>query len=163
MTEINKYHNSKIYKLVSSQTDKFYIGSTTRELCKRKAEHKYEYKKYLENNNNTYITSYEIMKFEDAKIELIKEVKCENRKELEKIEGECIKEYHDRILNKQIAGRTAKEYRETNRETAKEYREANKIQIVRLKKEWYETNKEYIKNKQKEYYEANKERNIIID
>ena len=40
------YQNSKIYKLINDELpDKIYIGSTTRKLSLRLAEHKQNYKK----------------------------------------------------------------------------------------------------------------------
>jgi hypothetical protein len=162
MTEINKYHTSKIYKISSSQIDKFYIGSTIKTLKARLSKHKADYKIYLEKGIGNCMTSFEIVKFEDAKIELIKEIKCENRKELDRIEGECILEHHDRILNKNVAGRTHKEYIEANKEKLinwrKEYYDTNKNQINDDCKKYYEANKDIIKDKSKEYYETNKEK-----
>ena len=76
----NKYYTSKIYKITSSQCDKFYIGSTTQTLIARLKQHKSNYKIYIEKNIGNYLTSFEIVKFDDAIIELIKNVKCENRK-----------------------------------------------------------------------------------
>jgi hypothetical protein len=152
--EINKYHSSKIYKISSSHIDKFYIGSTIKTLNRRLVGHKSHYTHYIEKGMGAYISSFEVVKFDDAIIELIKDVKCENRKELDKIEGDCILEYHERILNKNIPGRTMKEYNEeyriTHKDKIKEYYEINKDRI----KEYYEINKD----KKKEYYEANKEK-----
>jgi hypothetical protein len=129
MTEINKYHTSKIYKISSPQSDKFYIGSTIKKLNIRFSKHKADYKRYIEKGVGSYVSSFEVVKFDDAIIELIKDVNCENRKELDKIEGECIKEYHDKILNKNVAGRTVKEWNEVNKEYIKEYYEANKEKL----------------------------------
>jgi hypothetical protein len=145
--EINKYHTSKIYKITSPQCDKFYIGSTTATLNRRLSIHKSDYKRYIEKNTGSCITSFEVVKFDDCIIELIKEVNCQNRKELAKIEGECILEYHDRILNKNVAGRTQKEWTEKNKDIIKEQR-----------KEWTEANNEKIKEQMKKYKEANKEK-----
>jgi len=158
-TEINKYHTSKIYRISSPQCDKFYIGSTTRTIKARLSGHKAKYKRYIEKGNERYLTSFEIVKFDDCIIELIKDVKCENRKELEKVEGECIKEHHDRILNKNIAGRTLKEYRETHKNEIKEYRETHKNEIKDRMKEYRETHKNEIKDRTKEYRETHKEKN----
>jgi uncharacterized protein YbaP (TraB family) len=159
METINKYHTSKIYKISSPQCEKFYIGSTIVTLKERLSKHKADYKRYIKNIKG-YITSFEIIKFDDCIIELIKDVKCENRKELDKIEGECIKEHHDRILNKNVAGRTIKEYYEANKEIKKQkdknYREANKEIINQKAKQYYEANKEIINQRAKKYYEANK-------
>jgi hypothetical protein len=103
--EINKYHTSKIYKITSSQCDKFYIGSTTQTLITRLKRHKSAYKRYITKNLGYCLTSFNIVKYDDAIIELIKDVKCNNKKQLEMIEEECIKENHDRIFNKHVPGR----------------------------------------------------------
>jgi hypothetical protein len=187
-TEINKYHTSKIYKISSPQCEKFYIGSTTNTINIRLSEHKSNYKRYIKNEIGGYLTSFEVVKFDDCIIELIKDVKCENRKELERVEGDCIKEHHDRILNKYVAGRTdieyyeankinltkykkeyyeankdknkeiIKEYREANKDKYKEYCEANKEKIKEQKKEYHKAHKEHLNNKRKERNEANKEK-----
>lgn len=176
MTEINKYHNSKIYKLVSPQTEKYYIGSTITTIEVRFSKHKYDYKRYIEKGIGRYITSFEIVKFDDCKIELIKLFNCENRKELEIEEGILIKQYYDNILNKNIPCRTIKEWCNDNKEklnknrkeyyndnkihlleVAKKYREENKEKIQNSKKEWYDDNKEKMQNYRKEYYNNNKE------
>ena len=154
-TETNKYHTSRIYKISSSQCEKFYIGSTTQTLKKRLSRHKADYKRYIEKGIGSF-TSFEVVKFEDAIIELIKDVNCESRKELERIEGECILEYHDRILNKNVAGRTCKEYHETHKNEIKEWKEANKNEIKEKMKEYYEAHKNEIKDKKKKYREAHK-------
>jgi len=142
----NPYHNSKIYKITSPQTDKFYIGSTIQSLSNRLSLHKSLYKRNIL-NKTSYTSSFNLMKFNDTSIELIKNVKCENRKELTKIEGQYIKEFNDKIFNISIAGRTVKEYYNDNRLAIHEY---HKI----YQKQYYKTHKEQFKN----YYENNKER-----
>ena len=149
--ETNKYHTSKIYKISSPQCEKFYIGSTTATLKERLSGHKRDYKRYIK-GNISYLTSFEVVNFDDCIIELIKDVKCESKKELERIEGECILEHHDRILNKYVAGRTCKEYREAHKNEWKEWYEAHKNEIKDKKKEYYEAHK----NEKKEYREAHK-------
>jgi hypothetical protein len=155
-TEINKYHTSKIYKLSSPQCEKFYIGSTTRTLNVRLTQHKSDYKIYLEKSIGSYLTSFEVVKFDDCIIELIKGVKCESKKELDRIEGECILEHHDRILNKNVAGRTLKEWYQINKGKIKEYYEAHKNEIKDKQKEYCKAHKNELKEKAKEYYEAHK-------
>jgi hypothetical protein len=127
-------------------------------LSRRLSDHKSLYKRYIEKGIGCCSTSFEIIKFDDAIIELIKNVKCENRKDLDKIEGECILEHHDRILNKNVAGRTKKEYyeiiKEKIKETNKEYYEVNKEKIKETKKKYYEAKKD----KYKELYKANKDK-----
>lgn len=43
----NEYSNGKAYKIVDNTFSKMYIGSTTQELSQRLAEHRREYKIYL--------------------------------------------------------------------------------------------------------------------
>lgn len=78
---MNKYKNSKIYKITSLQTEKIYIGSTIQSLGKRLSSHKTQYKRFLLGNKN-YLSSFEIIKYLDPRIELIKKCSCNSRKEL---------------------------------------------------------------------------------
>ena len=154
------YSNAKIYKIVSDKTDKVYIGSSIQELCKRFNSHMCEYRKW-KNGKYHYVTSFEILQYGDARIELIEEYECKTEEDLLKREGEIMKEYDNRV-NKVIAGRTREQWREANKEKiaerVKEYREANKERIAQYQKEHYEANKERIAQYQKEYDEARKEK-----
>jgi hypothetical protein len=121
----NKYHGGKIYTLRSPSTDKIYIGSTYNSLAKRKAEHK-------KNKSN------EISQLDDFYIELLENFKCENRDELNKREGELIRE-NDKCVNKNMAGRTKKEYlianKEHHKQICKKYYEARKDDILQKRKQ----------------------------
>ena len=105
------YKNGKIYSIRSYQTDNIYIGSTTRPLSERMNEHRSKYKKFLQGNFH-YLTSFEILKYEDAYIELIQEIPCNNIMELNKYEGNYIR--HMDCVNKRIEGRTKYEWRKDN-------------------------------------------------
>jgi len=122
------YKNGKIYTLRSNQTDKFYIGSTTQSLSKRFYEQKKHYKQYLDGKKH-YITSFDILQYEDAYIELLEEFPCENKIQLCKREGELIR--CSNCVNKRIEDRTIKEWFEENKDKIKEYqkkyREQNKV------------------------------------
>jgi predicted GIY-YIG superfamily endonuclease len=100
----NKFSNGKIYKIVSNTTNKFYIGSTTKDLKERLRCHQSQYKSFLKGAGAKYLTSFEIVKDDDHYIKLLKEVNCESRAELNKEEGEFIKMFKDQIVNKNIAG-----------------------------------------------------------
>jgi hypothetical protein len=83
--EVNIYHYSKIYKLISNHTDKIYIGSTTQKyLSARKAQHRNDYKRF-KNNKCHYITSFELFEIGEIDIILIENLKCENKEELYEI------------------------------------------------------------------------------
>jgi hypothetical protein len=148
MPRLGNYQNGKIYSIRSHQTDEIYIGSTTQSLSVRMAEHRRNYKKYL-NGKNNYFTSFKILEFDDAYIELIEEFPCVSKMHLEKREGEVIRKMEN-CVNRRIAGRTRKEYKQDNKEHFKEY-------AKQYNKQYYEANKEQIKEHQKQYYEANKE------
>ena len=122
------YQNGKIYKIVSAQTDKVYIGSTTKNrLCQRMTEHRAGYKRYL-NEKFNYLTSYEIIKYDDAEIILIESFPCETKDELHKRERYWI-ENTNNCVNKQVPTRTKKELKDNKIEYDKNYREKNREQI----------------------------------
>lgn len=75
---MNKYHNSKIYKIVSDNTKKYYVGGTIQELRIRFNNHKHKYKHNINNEK-----SREILEFGECRIELIEEFNCDNKKQLE--------------------------------------------------------------------------------
>ena len=75
------YSKGKIYAIKSYQCDDIYIGSTVNKLSDRLSYHKTHYKSFL-NDAHNYMTSFEILQFDDAFIELIEEYPCENRNQL---------------------------------------------------------------------------------
>ena len=115
------FANGKIYAIRSHQTEQIYIGSTTQPLYKRFSKHK-----------TMYCSSKEIMKFDDAYIELLEEFPCVNKMQLNRREGELIRTTD--CVNKRIAGRTQSEHRIDNKdymfERDKQYREDNKQKIT---------------------------------
>jgi len=129
------YSKGKIYKIVDNTNDNIYIGSTTQELKKRLNDHR----------QGMNCKCSEIIKNNNYKIELLEYYPCNNRQELELREGEYIR--NNKCINKQIPGRTQKEYREFNKEKIKEWR-----------KEYLELNKENIKKQQIDYYQNNKDK-----
>jgi hypothetical protein len=153
------YQNGKIYSLRSYQTDDIYIGSTTNPLSKRFYQHKSKYNRWL-NDSYHYVSSFELFKYDDVYYELIECFPCNSKDELYKREGEITRETEN-CVNKFIAGRTAREWRDDNKEVikekSKEYYENNKEKVKENRKEYYENNQEVIKEKNKKYYEDNKE------
>ena len=154
MTAINKFNLSKIYAIKSPNTDLYYIGSTTQPLYKRFNAHKIDYKKYLTETYH-FVTSYKILEHDDAYIELLEEINCENRKQLEKREGELIREHRALCVNKTIAGRTQKEWTQDNidkiKEQKKQYRIDNLDKIKQHDKQYYIDNADKIKQDSKQY------------
>jgi hypothetical protein len=181
--DLSRYDNGKIYSIRSHQIDKYYIGSTCLELCRRLFSHRSHYKTFL-NDKNKYVYSFEILKYDDHYIELIEDYPCKTKRELEKREGELQRQYKNDIVNNNYAYTTPeqtlekqkqyyqvnkkqtleyqKEYNEVNKENYKQYRDANKKKISERIKKYYEANKEKIVEQQKKYYEKKKaEKNNI--
>lgn len=149
------YSNGKIYIVRSPHTEEVYIGSTVSTLSKRMGQHREKFNLWKKGEHH-YFTCFKLIDLGDAYIELIEEYPCENKNQLERREGQIMRETVN-CVNIQIAGQTKKEYRVDNKEIisekAKEYRVDNKESILAKHKEYYEDNKKYFE----EYYEANKE------
>jgi hypothetical protein len=142
------YQKGKIYKLWSPSKNLVYYGSTIQSISQRLTDHINCFNRYKKDNNKRYFISFLVLDCEDYKIELIEEYPCNNKQQLCKKEGEYIK--NNECVNKQIAGRTTKEWAEDNKEKIKEQ-----------KKEWnkndYENNPDKHKEKNKLKYEKNKD------
>lgn len=133
-----------IYSIRSHQTKNIYIGSTGQQLSARMGSHRREYKNMINGSKQRVSSSIEILKYEDAYIELINEVEFTSRQELFKIEGEYIRTMN--CVNKHIPCRTPQEWKQDNTEH---------ISIVR--KQHYENNKEHNKKISKIYADNHKE------
>ena len=97
---VNKYQNSKIYKIVSDKTDKIYIGSTTEKyLSNRLAGHVTNYKRYKEGKSKNYISSFKLLELESYQIILIEAFPCNSKAELCAREYYYIKQYGNITVN----------------------------------------------------------------
>jgi hypothetical protein len=95
----NKYNRGKIYKIVSPHTDKIYIGSSCKKyLAERKADHKYQYKKWL-NRNGGYCSSFDLFGLGDIDIVLLENVNCNTKDELYKKEQEYLDKFKNIAVN----------------------------------------------------------------
>jgi hypothetical protein len=168
------YQKGKIYKIYSPSKNLIYIGSTTQTLPQRLSKHLSNYKAYNKYNTKNYSYSFLVLECEDYKIELLEEYACNNRQQLEKKEGEFIK--NNECCNNNIAGRSSQEYRLDNVEKAKQYYidnadklkqyrldNADKLKQYRLDnvekaKQYRIDNKDEIKAKKKQYRLDNKEK-----
>ena len=110
----------RIYKIVSSECDGCYIGSTTQQLRTRFSIHKSGYRAYLAGNYK-YYSSFEVLKFADASIELIHEGLFDSRQDLAQFEGEIIRTTPN-AMNKNVAGRSVKQYHRDNLEQINTWR-----------------------------------------
>lgn len=129
-----------IYKLHCPETNLIYIGSTAMPLHKRLCLHKTK-----KDNTTTSRTLFE--QSDNVQIELIEEFEFDDKKELERREGEIIKENIDICLNKRVAGRTTKEWMlDNNYDNAamcKKYREKNLEEIKAQQKEYHAKNRDW--------------------
>jgi hypothetical protein len=154
------YQEGKIYKIVSYNTMRQYIGSTCQTLSQRLGGHVRDYSNYNEGKRVLYCTSFEIIDDENYRIELIENFPCTNRTELRSREGFYIR--NEECVNKYIAGRNKKGWYRDNKEILSEERKEryknNKKCELKRNKLYYEKNKEKIRKIQKKYYEKNKEK-----
>ena len=154
-----KYQNGKVYSIRSrSNVDLVYVGSTIQPLSKRFGEHKHK-------SNKT--SSKQIIDIGDAYIELIENYSCNSKEELCKREGEIMRSIE--CVNKNIAGRTNKQYYQDNfdklkerhnqyyqdnfdkiKQINKQYRNDNSYKIKQLQKQWYQVNVDTLKDKAKQ-------------
>ena len=153
------YENGKVYCIRSHATVGCYVGSTTQPLSKRFYEHKQKYNKWIVNNNLRYYTSFKVLEhgIDDCYIELIENVSCNDKKELERREGEIMR-ITDNCVNKYIIGRTNEEIKLSNKINKKQYHEINKEKHKEHKKIWRENNREKVNQLKRNYNEKNKEK-----
>lgn len=163
MEDINKYNESEIYKITCNITNKYYIGSTINGRNKRLKQHINNYKMYL-NKKYNYCSSYEIIKNNNFKIELIELYNCNNKKELRKREGEIIKKdfFDEYNVNLQIEQRTTKQYYKDNKiklnNHSKEYYIIHNEKLKNYHTNYNNKNREKINERQKKYYYDNREK-----
>lgn len=155
------YSLGKIYKIISNQTDKIYIGSTIQKyLSDRLGGHNYEYKRFL-SGEKKYISSFDLMKYEDHKIILLENFPCNTKEELLAREQYYIDMNKNICVNNQCAQRDSKKYYQDNKERIKEkvkvYAENNKEMIAQKKKQYREQKKQEINERKKHYYQENKD------
>ena len=150
------YSNGKIYAIRSAQTDDIYIGSTIQTLCVRMAGHRLNYKNYISDKKHC-VTSFKLLQFGDAYIELLEAYPCACKEELTKREGELMRE-NKNCINKCVAGRTVKQYYEENEEKSQQYYQENKDKISAYMQQYRQDNKDKISACKKKYYENNKDK-----
>jgi hypothetical protein len=137
------YQKGKIYKLISPSKNLVYYGSTIQTLSQRLGGHIRDKKVVIKTNNkHRSCSSFLVLECGDYKIELVEDYPCNNKQQLEKKEGEYIR--NNECVNKNVAGRTDKEYYIDNVDKLKEQG-----------KQYYNNNVDKVKEKHKEYYNDN--------
>jgi hypothetical protein len=159
------YSKGKIYSLRTNKSNKIYIGSTIMTLPNRLSYHKGHYKKYLSNKHHYVYSFYLFENYDDIYIELIELYPCSCKAELERREGEIQRDYKSKgqnVINKNIAGRTKKEYYQDNIEMCKQLNKQNYIKNIERVKEkhqvWRDNNKDKVREISKKHYELNKDK-----
>ena len=112
------YANGIIYKIVNNENDKIYIGSTCRYIRKRLWDHRKKYNQWIK-NKSPYITSFEILKYENVDIVLLEKYPCKSKLELHTRERYHIE--NNNCVNKIIPTQTDKEYRKKNKDKLNDY------------------------------------------
>jgi len=129
------YADGKIYQVISPNYPEPYIGSTTQPLCKRMVGHRAP---------SNVCRSRIVIEAGDAYIELIEEYPCENKEQLNRREGQIIRERA--CVNHVVAGRTHKEWRHDNNDAVKvyrkSYRKAHIEEILAEKRAYHIANKQ---------------------
>jgi hypothetical protein len=129
------YSKGVIYQVISPHHVLPYIGSTTQPLCKRMVGHRAP---------SNVCRSRIVIEAGDAYIELIEEYPCENREQLNKREGEIIRQRA--CVNHVVPCRTAREWRHDNNDAVKvyrkTYRKANLEAILAEKRAYHIANKQ---------------------
>ena len=163
------YSKTKIYKIESHLGDKIYIGSTAKQyLSQRFQQHKQDYTKWKKGKSGK-VMSYALFDEygpENCQIILIEEYPCSSKDAKNAKESHYIRTLD--CVNKNIPGRTSKQYyedhkedikkyREDHKEESKKYREDHKEDLLKNAKEYYEKNKDNIQIKTKQYRDDNKE------
>ena len=92
-----------VYRLWAPSSPLEYYGSTTQKLSQRLGGHARDLRKWQAGKGH-YLTSFEIMKLSDARIELVEVVDTKSKQVLKAREGYYIRT--NDCVNKNIAGRT---------------------------------------------------------
>ena len=166
------YSLGKIYmiypKVEDADEGDVYYGSTTVTLSRRMSEHR------TKTECKILFDKYGV---ENCFIELVEEYPCETKEQLNRKEGEYIRNH--KCINKKIAGRTKKEYyvehydkiteqikhyRTENvdkvKETHKKYYDKHREKIIEQKNQYYDKNKDKISEQMKHYYIENKDKKL---
>jgi Uri superfamily endonuclease len=153
---MDKYQKGKIYTIRCYEDNTLvYVGSTVQTLSKRIGAHRSDSKKEKYKNRILYKTVNN--NWDNWYIELYENYSCNSKEELCKREGEIIREIG--TLNKDIAGRTSKEYYQDNLDNIskyhKEYYQDNLDKILEKQKQYNKDNADNISKYHKQYYQDN--------
>ena len=106
----SKYQSGKIYKIIDNTTDMIYVGSTCKSLEQRLNRHEHQFKSFKAGKKVSKLSSFQILKNGDYKIQLIENFPCDDNSDLTSMEGKYIKLYRKQklnIVNEKVAGQTS--------------------------------------------------------
>jgi hypothetical protein len=136
----SKLDNAKIYKITDNTNQNKYIGSTCKTLNQRLSKHKSNYKRFLKGIYNN-VKSFDILKNNDFKIELLE--KCNIKTKQELLARERFYIVNNNCLNKNIPGN----YDKGCQQYHKEYYNDNKEKLNNCHKEYNANNKDKLQQK----------------
>ena len=151
--EYNRYNNSKVYKLINTVDDTFYIGSTCTSLSKRLNQHKA--RSQLEKYKTTRVYRHlNEIGLPNIKLISISEFYLDNKDQLLREENNYIEMYKNdpNCLNTLSAIRSLHAKKNENRR----YYENNIDSILFNQKLYRNNNKEKIAQQKKQYHQENK-------
>ena len=140
------YQNSKIYTIrCKADETLIYVGSTTQLLSKRMVEHRSKHNKdYSDNYSKPLYIKMREIGIDNFYIELYEDFPCERKEQLEKYEGEIIRNIG--TLNRVVAG---VQYRKNTSDYNKTYWTTNKTEMKEKNKLYRQEHKEEIKEHNK--------------
>ncbi|GMF60622.1 unnamed protein product [Phytophthora fragariaefolia] len=156
----------RIYKILSTQSDHVYVGSTFNTIRDRFHQHKEDYSKWL-NGKHGEVSIYSYFKqfgVDNFKMILIKEYEVVDRTHLEAYETMWMSKLTcvNKVIPFRIPKLSDKAKYERNKEhilnRANQYREIHRDAINEQKRVRYHANKERLNRQSREYHEANKQR-----
>ena len=145
------YSKGKIYKIFSLEPNEeyFYLGSTTQTLAQRLSCHRYNGKREPTRKVCQYFNSIGW----NCKIDLLEEVCCNSKRELEHKENEYIQKYKNDPYCLNTKASFIDDVVNAKREYSNMYRKKNPEKFNAYSKKYSVTHKDQIKN----YHESNKE------
>ncbi len=105
----NQYASAQIYAIRSHQSDDVYIGSTTLPLAQCLSSHRSAMNALLNGKSRKCVSSWDVVRLDDAYIELLESWPCTSKRELSERQGYHIRN-HPNCINRVIPGRTSKQY-----------------------------------------------------
>ena len=154
MAEIDeRYKRGKIYTIRCRDDDGLvYVGSTIQPLAKRIGGHR--------KDKECSLYQFVDGDWSNWYIELYEEFPCDNKEQLEKKEGEVIREIA--TINKYIAGRDLKQYYQDNRdellEKTKQHYQNNRDEILEYRKQYRQKNRDKLAEQKKKYLQENRDK-----